>query len=181
MGNKDRREHHFRKTLKAERNRRGWSQADLAKMLCDNGIQTYPTTIAKLEAAERSVRVDEVAAIADLFEMSVDRLLGRRKTPPKGDRLFVTRSLLETVQQTYWQVGQLEATLREQADELASVGGFGGLETASITAADALADARTELAAVVALSDSPAGGDAVKDGTRAMLRAMLDREDEDAK
>jgi transcriptional regulator with XRE-family HTH domain len=63
--------------MRAERERRGWSQADMAKMLSRKGIQSmYPTTVAKIEAGERAVRIDEANAIADLFEVSLDSLLG---------------------------------------------------------------------------------------------------------
>lgn len=69
----------FGKTVRAQREQRGWSQADMAKMLSDKGIQPmHPTTVAKIEAGDRSVRINEALGIADLFEVSVDSLLGRK-------------------------------------------------------------------------------------------------------
>ena len=65
--------------VKSERERRGWSQSQMATMLGDIGIHAmHPTTVAKIEAGDRSVRVTEAAALADLFGITVDALLGRQ-------------------------------------------------------------------------------------------------------
>jgi transcriptional regulator with XRE-family HTH domain len=69
----------FGKTVRTQREQRGWSQAEMAKMLSDRGIHPmHPTTVAKIEAGDRSVRINEAVGIADLFEVSVDSLLGRK-------------------------------------------------------------------------------------------------------
>ena len=78
MGRKERTKDYFRKRLKSERDRSGWSQADMAKRLSDNGIPMHSTTIAKIEAGDREVRIDEATGIADLFDVSLDALLGRK-------------------------------------------------------------------------------------------------------
>jgi hypothetical protein len=70
----------------------------VAKMLSAAGLSVYPTTIAKIEAGERAARVDEVVAVADLFSVSVDTLLGH--TPREGGNdphhsFGVCRGLLE--------------------------------------------------------------------------------------
>lgn len=79
MGVRERTETYFRKRLKVERERRGWSQEELAKRLCDRKIDgVYASTIAKIEVGKRAVRMDEAAGIADLFDMSLDALLGRK-------------------------------------------------------------------------------------------------------
>ena len=68
----------FGKRVKAERERRGWSQAEMAKILSDKGLRPmHPTTVAKIEAGDRSVRINEAVGMADLFEVSMDSLLGR--------------------------------------------------------------------------------------------------------
>ena len=61
-------------------------QRELADKLADKGINMHWTTIAKIEkGGERSVRIDEAAAFADVFGVSVDHLLGRRARPgPTG-------------------------------------------------------------------------------------------------
>src|SRR5271163_4440786 len=77
--------------IKVERENRGWSQVDMANMLSDNGIQPmHPTTVAKIEAGTRSVRINEAVGIADLFEVSLDSLLDRK---PRAKRSDVTRRL----------------------------------------------------------------------------------------
>lgn len=79
MGSQKWADEQFGKTVKAQREQRGWSQADMAKMLSDKGIQPmHPTTVAKIEAGDRSVRINEAVGIADLFEVSIDSLLGRK-------------------------------------------------------------------------------------------------------
>lgn len=68
----------FRKSVRLERERRGWSQSYMAKLLTDRGIDSiYPTTVAKIESGDREVKLDEAAALADLFGGSLDWLLGR--------------------------------------------------------------------------------------------------------
>ena len=69
--------------MRAERERRGWSQEELAKRLTDKGVDTYASTVAKIESEKkpRAVRLAEAAAIADLFDVSLDTLLGRQMAP----------------------------------------------------------------------------------------------------
>lgn len=71
-------ETHFRKRLKDERDRRGWSQEELARRLGERGVAVHASTIAKIETNARAVRLDEAAAIAELFGLSLDALLGRK-------------------------------------------------------------------------------------------------------
>jgi transcriptional regulator with XRE-family HTH domain len=78
MGRKERTEDYFRKRLRSERQLRNWSQSDMAQLLSDNGTAMHSTTIAKIEAGDRTVRIDEATAIADLFGVSLDALLGRK-------------------------------------------------------------------------------------------------------
>jgi transcriptional regulator with XRE-family HTH domain len=59
---------------------RDWTQPQMAKMLNSKGIAPMgASTIAKIEAGTRSVRINEAVAIADLFEISLDSLLGRKQ------------------------------------------------------------------------------------------------------
>lgn len=37
----------------------------------------HPTTVAKIEAGDREVKLDEAAALAELFDMSLDAMLGK--------------------------------------------------------------------------------------------------------
>lgn len=91
MGKQSFVETRFRERVRRERELRDWSQAELAKLLQDRGIASvYPTTVAKIEAGERAVRIDEATALADIFDVSVDALLGRSASFQK-DRLYAVQ------------------------------------------------------------------------------------------
>lgn len=93
-------EDQFRMRLREERERRNLSQADVAKRLGDMGVDgIYATTIAKMENGERAVRVDEAAAIADLFETSVDVLTGREMRPGDEQESLYLTALLDATRQ----------------------------------------------------------------------------------
>ena len=114
----------------------------MAKMLTDNGITTYATTIAKIEAGERVARIDELTGIADLFSVSVDKLLGRRARP-KSDLKYTRAALADAVRRAVDVVPDLENTLRERLDDLDAFD-FAGRDaiTAEVgLAADKLAEA----------------------------------------
>ena len=102
----------FGKRVRAERERRGWSQEKLAKRLTDKGVDTYASTVAKIESEKkpRAVRLAEAAAIADLFDVSLDTLLGRQAMP--GDDLaFALRALRDIASSSMWQIGGIRDAL----------------------------------------------------------------------
>ncbi len=97
MGNQKWIDQRFGKRVKAERDNRGWSQAEMAKMLSDKGIHPmHPTTVAKIEAGDRSVRITEAVGIADLLDVSLDTLLGRDPSEPRGERMRWVRAISAT-------------------------------------------------------------------------------------
>jgi transcriptional regulator with XRE-family HTH domain len=49
------------------REERGWSQAELARRLSAIGFEMHQTTVAKLEAGKRPLRVAEAFALAQVF------------------------------------------------------------------------------------------------------------------
>ena len=57
------------------REQRGWSQSVLGEKLARHGFELHQTTIAKLEAGKRPIRVNEVVALADVFSVPVLDLL----------------------------------------------------------------------------------------------------------
>jgi transcriptional regulator with XRE-family HTH domain len=89
----------FGKRLREEREHRELSQAQLAKLLSARGITAYPTTIAKIESGERVVRIEELVGIADLLDLSLDALIGRRERPG-GDLGYAERALREAIDRT---------------------------------------------------------------------------------
>jgi transcriptional regulator with XRE-family HTH domain len=119
MGRQSAIENRFRERVKKERDRRDWSQADVAKMLGDKGIKgIYPTTVAKIESGERAVRIDEATALADLFEVPLDALLGRKHHSQEDELAYLLRVLRDTARQSSQQVWAAMETIREQLEEL---------------------------------------------------------------
>lgn len=66
MGRREQTANYFGKRVKAERERRGWSQSQMAKLLSDNKIpMIHASTIAKIELGSRPTSIDEAIGIAD--------------------------------------------------------------------------------------------------------------------
>lgn len=104
---------YFRKKVRSERERRRWSQLELAKKLSDLGVAMYGTTIAKIESGERAVRVDEAAGIADVLELPLDWMLGRPKTGPANEIRYSLRVLREKAQDTISDIGSMIEALQD--------------------------------------------------------------------
>jgi transcriptional regulator with XRE-family HTH domain len=146
MGLNDLAESRFRENLRRERDSRKWSQAHLAQLLSAKGLAVYPTTIAKVEAGERAARIDEVVAIADVFGVSVDALLGRSSRRQRGDKALTINALAQLTQSTAVAVESLEAALRDRLAELDSFD-LRKDETAAYAECERAGDALTEAAA----------------------------------
>ncbi|MEV6662756.1 helix-turn-helix domain-containing protein [Streptomyces nigra] len=63
------------KQVKRIRELRGWSQQELARRMADKGYSWRQTTVAKTEAADRPIRVNEVQGLAVVFGVTVNDLL----------------------------------------------------------------------------------------------------------
>lgn len=105
MGNTLRVGIRLRERLKAERERRGWTQLDVAQGLQKWGVYIYDTTIAKIEAGDRSVQTDELDAFANMFNISVDALLGRNAA--NTDLVWATSKLTSNAQKVVNEVNNL--------------------------------------------------------------------------
>jgi transcriptional regulator with XRE-family HTH domain len=128
MGRKSAVETRFRERVKQERDRRAWSQADLSELLQGRGLEhIYPTTVAKIESGERAVRIDEATAIADLFEVSVDALLGRN-VKQGSDLAYTLRSVQNIARQSAQQTAAIADTLDASLADLNALE-FDGRET----------------------------------------------------
>ncbi len=88
----------FPARLRKEREKAGLSQTQLAEKLNEMGIAGNGSTIAKTESGDRGVKIDELSALADIFNVSVDTLLGRR-TPLQDDLLHGIRNVIDTAKQ----------------------------------------------------------------------------------
>ena len=62
----------FARRLRARREQLGWSQAELAKALSGSGLTLHGSAIAKIEAGDRAVRIDEAVAIASALDVDLD-------------------------------------------------------------------------------------------------------------
>ncbi len=112
MGLREQMESDFGKRVRRERERQGWNQEELAERMTAKGVPTYASTIAKLESSRkpRAVRLAEAAVLADLFEVSLDALLGRQAVP--GDDLaFALRALRDIAFSSMWQIGGIRDAL----------------------------------------------------------------------
>jgi hypothetical protein len=95
--------------------------------LSHDSILVLPTTIAKIEAGDRAVRIDEATAIAHVFEVSLDSLLGR-KAGVVDDPAYPIRALRDKAMKDVRDVGTISRSFR---DTLVDVRGleFDGRET----------------------------------------------------
>ncbi|OBI77011.1 helix-turn-helix transcriptional regulator [Mycobacterium sp. E740] len=151
MGRQSLVETRFRERVRRERERRDWSQAELAKLLQDKGIgSVYPTTVAKIEAGERAVRIDEATALADIFEVSVDALLGRSSSFEQ-DRLYAVR---DAALQATAGVSAISTTLINVFAELEGLE-FDNREAVTAAAGRALAALRTAVDALMVVTGQP--------------------------
>ena len=132
MGKRTRSEFYFGKRVRAERERRGWSQAEMAKLLWDNGVRPmYPTTIAKIEstdpASRRAVKIDEAIAVADLFGVSLDALVGR-KGGVEDEQNHAMTVLAEEARKLIPEIATIMDRLREAYRDLEAQFDFAGLD-----------------------------------------------------
>jgi transcriptional regulator with XRE-family HTH domain len=109
----------FRDNLRRERQSRQLSLAQVAKLLQAKGLRIYTTTIAKLESGERAAKLDEVVALADVFNLSIDALVGRSgRRSRTGDKSLPLHALAKRTASTAAAVDALEAGVREHLAEL---------------------------------------------------------------
>jgi transcriptional regulator with XRE-family HTH domain len=78
------------KRIADERNARHLTQQQLADELTKRGVKARWSTISKIEIGSRPVHAREISALADVFEMSIDMLVGQ---PPTEGGDWLRRSL----------------------------------------------------------------------------------------
>jgi transcriptional regulator with XRE-family HTH domain len=85
----------FRERLKDERERLGLSQVELEEKLKRRGVDLPQSAISKMERGERAPHPDELVAIAKVFGLTVDTMLGHKGG--NDDSLdYALRSMRET-------------------------------------------------------------------------------------
>lgn len=92
------------------RNERGLSQAELASNLADalGKARVDPTTITRLEAGKRPTTVDELDALAEIFEVSPEMLL-RPSAATKG--LIQLKRFMGQLHTMYDDLGRLSTSI----------------------------------------------------------------------
>lgn len=111
----------FGQRLKERRKDKRWTQPQMAKMLADLCSQSIdPTTIAKIEAGKRSVRINEAVAIAALFEVSVDGLLGRQG-PDDATLTLAMTTLMDYAGDAGRQIVEAQRTATDIDDQLENI------------------------------------------------------------
>jgi transcriptional regulator with XRE-family HTH domain len=110
-------EKRLRERVSAERSRRNWSQAELSKRLRAKGLRhIIPSTVAKIETGARAVRAVEVNALADLFGVTVDNLLGR--SPAGGDLVWTASQLTGLARDSVTHMDDLARTVDSHLGEI---------------------------------------------------------------
>lgn len=137
----------LRQRLRDERERHGWSQPELAAALNQRGLLCHATTIAKIEAGSRAVRVDELAVLSEIFTVSIDMLVGRSRG---GELAWAAGNLTSTAQKMAVDVDVMRGRLAAERDDLLQARTVGGtavdnLLERSVTAIRALGGARDSL------------------------------------
>jgi transcriptional regulator with XRE-family HTH domain len=108
------------RALRRLRTARGWSQEEVAQRMKAYGYDFHQTTVAKIEAAQRPIRVRELADLAALYGVEVHELI----YPPAG-------SLREADTEIAALKGQLQkATARAEAAATAAAKAEAGLAAA---------------------------------------------------
>ncbi len=93
----------------------------MAVLLSDKGIAPmHATTIAKIEAGTRSVRINEAVAIADLLDVSLDVLLGRQ-LPDDTTLTFAMTVVASYTGDADRQINQARGTAADIEDQLEDV------------------------------------------------------------
>jgi transcriptional regulator with XRE-family HTH domain len=109
----------FGERIRNAREARGWSQAAVARKLSAAGIRPmHPTTVSKIEAAERSVRITEAVGFAELFGVSLDNLLGR---PGDSTMTFALSTLCSYAGDVQRQIKRAQEVTADIGDQLESV------------------------------------------------------------
>lgn len=139
---------HFGEFVRKERDAKKWTQQEMAAKV-NTKVQMHYTTLAKIEKGERSVRIAEAVAIADVLGVSLDRLLGRR-AGVANEIADIVSNLQHAAGKASLDVGAIHAAIQGWFAELGEIefDGYQELQQAGGAALKALAVARDELYAI---------------------------------
>lgn len=137
-------EDYLAKRIKQERDTRKWTQKELGERL---GVDV--TVIAKIEKNTRAVRAGEAAVLADLFDTTVDNLLGR-KAQPADEAAYALATALDTARKSGLQLSGIQNEIGERFAELdrLEIDGLGDLKAVADTVDKAMRIAADGLARI---------------------------------
>lgn len=117
----------------------------LAKLLHDKGLtHIVSSMIAKIETGQRSVRIDEAHALAELLDTSVDALLGRAPLDDGGNLATELRLARHTATKAQLTCQEVQSSLVSTATALRAVSGWQPVDDAQ-TMMEACMQAATAL------------------------------------
>jgi hypothetical protein len=86
----------------------------VARMLTAIGIDSiYNTTVAKIEAGDREIKLDEAVAMADLFELDLNDLRRRKR-----DLDYLLDALSDTVFLSRTELDRTARSLRDRMEDI---------------------------------------------------------------
>lgn len=119
----------LRQRLRDERERHGWSQVMLAQMLTAKGIICDAPTISRMENGDRSIHVETLSALADIFAVSIDTLIGRSRG---GELAWAAGNLTSNAQKMAGEVDRLRTRLGSECDDVREAMSTGGAAVDSL-------------------------------------------------
>ncbi|MET7705454.1 helix-turn-helix transcriptional regulator [Micromonospora sp. NPDC005413] len=109
-------EQRFGGQVREARELRGWSQEALARHLRESaGLELHQTAIARLERGERAIRLNEVAALAQVLGLRLDQYAGG-KPPLTAEEYEQAQVLLEETRRQEAAAREHLARVRVRAD-----------------------------------------------------------------
>lgn len=105
------------RNIKHARERAGYSQAAIAKLMTDAGVPgIHQTTIARIEGGERTLRLAEALVIARILDYRVEELVESTKSSILRERYDGLRKSVERARRAAWELLHLKRMLSDDLD-----------------------------------------------------------------
>lgn len=105
----------FGAQVRGAREARNWTQEQLRKaLLTASGIDLSPTAMTRLEQGKRPIRLNEVAALAEVLDISLDRYSGPAAQVSRQEYERALSDLAEMTDKEYALVDQLRRLEAQQ-------------------------------------------------------------------
>lgn len=154
----------FGQEVKERRERRNLTQEELARRLSGRGVNLHVSSLAKIEAGTRSVRINEAVGFAEEFEVSVDTLVGRGE-PDDTTLTFALVNVMGCLDDVQARIGHARGSVTDMGellDDIANRFDVPAVEDVrrSVLKFDRRLDtAQTEVSAIVAMVVNAMGAD----------------------